>query len=288
MPLFFWVAGWVYKEKPILLDLKKRIKTIIVPYFSFGILTLIYWQLIERNFRNSNIDFVEAVKGLVLGKYDYLDFNVHLWFLPCFFITVVLFNVFVNLGGKKTAYIFSFLMSVLFLIVTFPGLFWCFDRVFKYIGFYAIGVYLSDYQPCSDLFISNIHKNSWIKAIIAIGLLILNFILSYFNLTTGIMWFVTAIIGLAGVAIISLLINKNKILQYFGQISLVVLCIHGPIYRIIVKIISLPFHINTDTVRENFILSMVIVVITMLICSLVYEIIVRIIPCIIGKNRNSI
>lgn len=150
MPLFFLAAGWVYKEKPILIDLKRRIQTIVVPYFSFGILTLIYWQFIERKFRSSEISFVNAVIGLILGQYDYLDFNVHLWFLPCFFITVVLFNVLVNIGGRKAAYIVSALMSILFVIAPLPGLPWCFDRVFKYIGFYAVGTYLADYKPCAN------------------------------------------------------------------------------------------------------------------------------------------
>ena len=103
MPLFFLAAGWVYKKKPILNDIKRRIETIVVPYFSFGLLLLIYWQLIERRFRDSNMSFVDSFKGLLSGSYENLDFNVHLWFLPCFFMTVILFNVldtFNKLGYK--------------------------------------------------------------------------------------------------------------------------------------------------------------------------------------------
>lgn len=55
MPLFFMAAGWVYKEKPILTDIKRRIQTIVVPYFSFGLLVLLYWQVIERTFRDSDM-----------------------------------------------------------------------------------------------------------------------------------------------------------------------------------------------------------------------------------------
>ena len=42
MPLFFLAAGWVYKEKTVLTDIKRRIQTIVIPYFSFGFLVLIY------------------------------------------------------------------------------------------------------------------------------------------------------------------------------------------------------------------------------------------------------
>lgn len=41
-------------------------------------------------------------------------------------------------------------------------------------------------------------------------LLGLNFFLSFRNLTTGIMWFVTAFIGVAAVLLISQLVNENK------------------------------------------------------------------------------
>ena len=84
------------------------------------------------------------------------------------------------------------------------------------------------------------------------------------------MWFVTALIGVAAVILISQLINENRILQYFGRISLIILCIHGPVYRIVVKIVSILLHVGTDAVRENFLLSMVVVAITMEICSTAY------------------
>lgn len=115
--------------------------------------------------------------------------------------------------------------------------------------------------------------------------IILNFFLSLHNLTTGFMWFVTAFIGVAAMILISQFVNENRILQYFGRISLIVLCIHGPVYRIVVKIVSVPLHMGTDAVRENVLLAMIVVVATMLICSVVYEVVVRIAPWMVGKKR---
>ena len=99
MPLFFFAAGWLYKEKPVVVDIKRRFTTIMIPYFCFGSLTLLYWQLFERHFRNSDMSFVQSLFGLISGQYDYLDFNVHLWFLPCFFTVVIFYNILVRLGG---------------------------------------------------------------------------------------------------------------------------------------------------------------------------------------------
>lgn len=99
------------------------------------------------------------------------------------------------------------------------------------------------------------------------------------------MWFVTALIGVAAMVLISLVINENKILQYFGRISLIVLCIHGPVYRIVVKIVSIPLHMGTDAVRESFLLAVIVVAVTMMICSAAYEIVVRIAPWMVGKKK---
>ena len=84
--------------------------------------------------------------------------------------------------------------------------------MFKYIGFYAVGVLLAGMGV-------NVIKKELGVEIVAIGLLALNYFLSIYNLTTGVMWFMTALIGIAGMILISQLINKSKILQHFGRIN---------------------------------------------------------------------
>ena len=102
------------------------------------------------------------------------------------------------------------------------------------------------------------------------------------------MWFVTALIGVAAMILISQVINENRVLQYFGRISLIVLCIHGPVYRIVVKIVAILLHKGTDAVREHFLLAMIVVTVTMLICSVAYETVVRIAPWMVGKKRRHL
>ena len=223
------------------------------------------------------MSFMDSLLGLFSGCYDNLDFNVHLWFLPCFFVTVVLFNILVNLGGRKFAYIAVALMSLVYVVLPMPELPWGFNRVFKYIGFYAVGFLGAGRE-------TKIADRNVGTGVAAVVLFTVNFFLSLNNLTTGIMWFVSAFIGVAAVILISQLINENKILQYFGRISLIILCIHGPVYRIVVKIVSIPLHMGTDTVRENFPLAMIVVAVTMFICSVAYEIVVRIAPWMVGKK----
>ena len=281
MPLFFLAAGCVYREKSVLADVKRRIQTILIPYFSFGFLILLYWQIIERRFRNSSMSFMDSFVGLFFGAYNKLDFNIHLWFLPCFFVTVVLFNVLVNWGGSKTAYIVSVLMSLIYVVFPMPELFWGINRVFKYIGFYAVGAVLTGREM-------KVLDRNRIYELFVVVLLTLNFYLSYHNLTTGVMWFVTALIGIGGVIIISQIIDENKVLEYFGRISLIVLCIHGPVYRVIVKIVSIPLHMGTDAVRQNFLMAMIVVIGTMIVCSVTYGVVIRLTPWMVGKNKKEV
>ncbi|MCD7709108.1 MAG: acyltransferase family protein [Clostridiales bacterium] len=139
MPLFFMASGWLYKEREIFSQIKNKIFTVVVPYFCFGVLTLIYWQLFERHFRNSTMSLKMAAIGLISGQYEYLDFNVHLWFLPCFFLTIVIYNALRKLTGKRITYIIAIAASLVYVIGILPSMPWGFDRVFKYIGFYALG-----------------------------------------------------------------------------------------------------------------------------------------------------
>lgn len=290
MPLFFLAAGLVYKKRPIFFDLKRRFKTILIPYFSYGLLELIYYQLIERKFRDPNITLTDSLCGLFSGQYDYLNFNVHLWFLPCFFITVVFSNILINIekyndNKQIIFYCVSILMSLIYAIFSLPHMIWGIDRVFKYIGFYAIGIALSKIKI--DKYIQK--QNTYLKFTEAIILIILNFILAYLNLTTGIMWFITALIGVLGLLIISMLNEKNNIFQYLGQISLTILCVHGPVYRIIIKVISiiLNTNTNTNTVKENIFLVMIVVIITLIICTFINIIISKITTIIFSKYQSN-
>lgn len=75
-------------------------------------------------------------------------------------------------------------------VLPLPELPWGFNRVFKYIGFYAVGVLLAGRE-------TRIVDRKIRTGMVAIVLLIVNFFLSCYHLTMEIMWFVTALIGVA-------------------------------------------------------------------------------------------
>lgn len=51
MPLFFIVSGMLFHERQFLDSFKKKVTRLLIPYLFFGIVTFVYWALIERRFR---------------------------------------------------------------------------------------------------------------------------------------------------------------------------------------------------------------------------------------------
>lgn len=278
MPLFFLLGGYVYKKKNILEDLKRRLKTIIVPYLSLGTIVLVYWALIERKFRYSDMNVFNSFLGLIQGKYESLDFNVHLWFLPCFFLTCVLFNVLMNLIDNKT-YIVVALMSMIYICVPLPSMFWGADKVFRYIAFYSIGYCLK-----KNFKVSRIEKNRKVFCVL-IGALLLLFTALISSNNTVYVWFPLGLMGAIGVGLISIGIQNSSILQFLGINSIIILCFHGPVYRVLVKLFSLCFGITTELVRESVIFSLVVATTTLLICGLISQVVNKCFPQILGKEK---
>lgn len=100
-----------------------------------------------------------------------------------------------------------------------------------------------------------------------------------------------AIIGCLMVLSLSLIIIQLfkqikliKDIQYVGENSLIIMCIHEPIKRIVLMLISKISHIPTDIIRDNLAFSLGITMIIIFICIPFIYIIRNYLPWMIGKN----
>jgi len=95
MPLFFFLSGLVCNEKKYTWGtcLKSRFNTLVIPYFTFYLLTWLYWLIVERSFRPLCMIWWQPLIGMVYGAqwHDFMAHNGILWFLPCLFVTEILF-----------------------------------------------------------------------------------------------------------------------------------------------------------------------------------------------------
>ena len=113
LPTFTFISGYLFKPKGIKENFKRRIITLIVPYLIIGTLELIYYWLFECRFREHTCNFLQSVLGLLSGYYDYLEFNVHLWYLPFFFMLTNLYN-FLYVKLNKNVARLSFIVLAIF------------------------------------------------------------------------------------------------------------------------------------------------------------------------------
>ncbi len=92
MPLFFVISGYTYRPQPFDKQfLIKKIKTIYIPFLLFA---LIFCKG----------DFSSYVY-IAFGSRNALEIaNTYtvLWFLPCFFLSVLLFSILINISNKTT------------------------------------------------------------------------------------------------------------------------------------------------------------------------------------------
>lgn len=51
MPLFFIISDMLFHERQFLDSFKKKVARHLIPYLFFGIVTFVYWALIEGRFR---------------------------------------------------------------------------------------------------------------------------------------------------------------------------------------------------------------------------------------------
>ena len=91
MPLFFLVSGYLWKQKAATDVLKKRLKSLLLPY---GVFALIYFIIAAVfNFaKNGDFQAIEAAKAVLLFPTDnaYIPISPALWFLPCMFLTTLI------------------------------------------------------------------------------------------------------------------------------------------------------------------------------------------------------
>ena len=284
--VFFFAGGLLYRERDILSDLKRRARTIVVPYFVFGVLILLYWIVVERRFRPDAGTPGEALKGLLLGEYKYLGFHSHLWFLPCYFVCCVLYNCLRNLIGRRATTLAALALSLLFALspvfkYRIPDLPWGLDRVCRYILYFDLGAMKSVRRSLSRL--------RRLSPMLCLPLGLAAFALGYFLHrlvgSDGYGWFLCGALGTLACVLFSLALDcfdlTARPMANLGVMSLVFLCLHGPCYRVLIKLLALLLGLGTDAVRASLLFSFLILFATLLICTVLYMLIARFLPWLV-------
>lgn len=178
MPLFFLLAGVFHPTIQNLESIKKRAKTILVPYFLWSIILFAFWVFLGRFYGESASKDLSVYKNFIgifyaQGDQTYMDWGIPMWFLPTIFLTFLLFYLVNKISQKRLQYLLisAIVIGGFFLKKTgfkFP---WSLDVAMVSLFFYSIGYYFKN-------FIKSEEKPNWIVFII---LGILHFSLFNFN-----------------------------------------------------------------------------------------------------------
>lgn len=296
IPLFFFMSGMMFnsaKYPSVWHFIKRRAKTLLLPYLMFSFVTWILWVGM-RVVANDATDYWYPLwqTFIAQGSAGFLRHNIPLWFVTCLFLVEVMFY-FINKLPKIGAGAFLVICSVIgdymirggYLDV-FRLLPWSIEGAMSSILFYAVGYGLIMKLGHQQL-INIVNNNKGLYFIVAVILSILLYFLSVQNgyVTIGSnklgnstwLFYLNGFIGIASMLIFCLLIAERqykskvtiKVMDYvkwFGRNSFYVMATHFPIKEIFSRIVNSIFHCD---VHKDLDYALIVFVLTLIVDSIV-------------------
>lgn len=237
--------------------------------------------------------------------------NAVLWFLPCLFVTEMLFLGTFTLVKSKRAIRHDWAVAATLATVSFLSIMvmhsfglpidrlrlpWALDILPFSMLFYCIGCLLSRFlMPCMQ---KSEPKASLHIVYAVIGMAGLD-LLWIFDELTGLsvnlngastsnpFWMLcAALLGFISSLMLCVAIDC-RLLQFLGRASLTIMCVHEPVKRVLCSVMAKILGMNTDALRVNLAYAMLVTVVTVAICVAVHLIMDRFVPVLIGSSRHN-
>ncbi len=304
MPLFFILSGAVLNYAKHDYSFKKRFKGIMVPYFVFSLLSFAYWCFVESRFRPVHDDalFLGYLGTLNVKLQQFINiflaensgnsyiYNVVLWFLPCLFVADLIYA-----KVKKTKFVWAAmvaLVAVYYLWVSkLPCWIWSMNIAILAVPYMFLG---HRYYPLLNKAVSRWGKMGVLGCMavcIAVFATIAVWLHPHADMRANAippfyLFYGMAILGSFIVFCLAHLVDETRFgggISYLGRNSLIVMCLHEPIKRILLVVLSKVSTIPVETIRGNLALSVVASLLLLLICVPIVQVINKRLPWVIGK-----
>jgi fucose 4-O-acetylase-like acetyltransferase len=263
MPLFFFISGYLEKNKTIQQTIRKGIKTLIIPYLLFHVLYLTEWffAVYLRHldlFKSDPIFYVlwKRIVGILLGVgYDtpysvMLQMVKPLWFLVGLFFCKIAYSVLLAIS-KENIYVLTIQNGLCIVIVVILkklniDLFFSIDSALFALPFFSIGNILRNKR----IDFPAIKNGLCLPCLATLGYLILIIVTPY-NGTANInginygnnifLFYVLALIGIVATVCFSRAIYRRSlyIIRIISSGTVVILACHNFINHYILKVIGM-------------------------------------------------
>lgn len=312
MPLFFLISGMLFQREKYPsfgVFIKRRAKRLLIPYTIYSVLTWVFWAA----FRYLRHDEVESYLTPLFqtfyaqGSGAYMVHNSALWFVPCLFLTEILYFFLCRLGKWECLMACFVCAGMSFELGNVYGdsywflLPWNADAALIALPFYCIGNMLTR-GIGHERMVSSV-SNYWgwyLLVYVIITFLLLWSALSYGECSMGSssyqckawVFMSRAFIGCAWLVCLSLLIGSMNIgnmimstfvryLKWAGTNSLDIMCLHIPVKGVCMIGVAAALHITVEHVGSYESYSFLAFVLTMLIVWLL----IRFVPVSTLANR---
>ena len=310
IPLFFILAGMTFqkdKYSSFWVFVKRRIKTLLVPYLFFAIISVLVRVALDIVFNGfSGAVFVSAGKRLVqfvTARYSQrVEANVALWFVPCLFLMECMYYLIIRIPSR-VAVIGTIVLLVCvgwytesdYCPVDFSVLPWNFSSACFSIGFYAVGhLFVSKLTPFT---FTNRPLSQKVCALVSAGVCFaVAIVAAHFNgrvtigtriLGNGFLFYVSGIMGSLGVLFIGELIQNFSLVTFWGRSSFCIMATHLLLQRTILLSYKNFLHGNHKTTYYSWGKSTLIFIVVMTISSVLAVLYTRMRQFIRKKKEQS-
>jgi len=296
---FYVILGYTSKDSFDKLEIIKRFKRLIIPYFIYNFILIVIYVIYSLVVNNFSIEYVvKGIFGIFYSRYAiypiansynvflFKFFNSPTWFLTSMFVTVVVYSFTLKYLKNKSHYaIFAYLLISYILSKLNILLPWSLDTCFFTTSLMLFGNFARRYK----LFEKKLNIKYLIGLIVTIIVYIILFkINGNINLSVRIygnsicLCFLLGIFGTIIFTSIAKIIELFKIKTFFTEMNAnttFILCMHFSMINILNKFF--PFNI------ENRILSYIADVIKIIIIIILYIILNRIINKLYSKKYKK-
>ena len=270
---------------------KKQAKSLLLPYLSFGLLTYLYWFLIESRFRElpaGETFFSQFINLFIPTETQHC--NVVLWFLPCLFLSCIACNYINNrITSKKLKVVIAMglICSVGFIENGYP---FYIGEAIHALPYVMVGTILDGGGNIPNINQIITKYKNYAILIALMGLLTIHYSGITCNIQSNVytpcypISFTIGLLGFISIYVLAYRLKKNIILSWLGMNSLAIMLLHEPLKRIVIKLYAIFLNCPVDVVRESLINSLVITILTLLILVPIVLFVNKYCPFLLGKS----